>query len=164
MTEIYWNPNEGEPLEHENERTLEQRRHQRSESRQSQTFHALLDYVCRVGGIDEQMAERGLVSVLCVLEQRLIGHEPEHLEAQLPQKLRDLLVRCERHIYLRPRDIGREEFLALVGQDLGLAGAELEHLVRAVFQGVRAQVSEGEVNSVEAQLPHDLRDLWRATV
>jgi uncharacterized protein (DUF2267 family) len=134
---------------------------ERSESRRNQTFEAFLTYLRRVGSMSEELAEHSAVAVLCALERRILPEEARDLEAQLPAKLRDLLARCDKHAGMPKRALDREAFVGMVADELGRSPQEAEHLARAVFQAVRAQVSEGEAAQVEAQLPTDLRDLWR---
>jgi uncharacterized protein (DUF2267 family) len=111
------------------------------------------------------VAEQASVSVLCALEQRIFGEEARDLEAQLPQKLTELLHRCERHESgPPPRKFGRAEMLAMVGEDLSLEPEAVEPVIRAVLDAIRDQISEGEVEQVMKQLPADLRDLWRPAV
>jgi len=136
-------------------------REQRREARRSQTYKAFLDSLGTTGQMNEEDAERAAVSVLCVLEQRLFGQEAAHLEAQLPSKLRDLLVRCERHMGKPASKFGREDFIEMVSDDLGVDAFEAEKKIRAVFAAVREQVSEGEVEDLMGQLPADLRALWQ---
>jgi uncharacterized protein (DUF2267 family) len=132
----------------------------RRESRSSSTYKAFLKNLSDKGRMSEEIAEAAAVSVLCALEQRLVGGEASDLEAQLPLKLQNLLARCERHHGEVPAKFGREEFLAMVGEDLGMQSSEVEGVVRAVFAAVRDQISEGEADDVSAQLPKDLGALW----
>lgn len=144
---------------------LEVRRAQRRESRTSQTYAAFIKHLCERGGMSPSVAEQAAVSVLCAIEQRIFGEEARDFEAQLPQKLTALLVRCERHESgPPPRKFGREEMLRMVGEELSLAPEAVEPVIRAVLSALRDQVSEGEVEQVMKQLPHDLRDLWRPVV
>ncbi|WP_338263908.1 DUF2267 domain-containing protein [Corallococcus caeni] len=141
---------------------LDERRRMRHESRTSQTYKAFLKYLCDVGSFpDEQAAQEAAVSVLCVLEQRLFGEEDNDLEAQLPHKLRELLVRCDRHeAGPPPHKFGRDEMLAMVSTDLDVEPEDAEAIVRAVFSAVQAQISTGESDDISGELPPDLRDLW----
>ncbi len=139
----------------------ESRREQRSETRRNQTYKAFLANLGAIGSMNEEEAERAAVSVLCVLEQRLFGEEASHLEAQLPGKLRDLLIRCERHMGKPASKFGKDGFILMVSEELRVDGLEAERKIRAVFSAVRDQVSEGEIEDVIAQLPADLRELWR---
>ncbi len=146
------------------EQDLQARREQRRETRRNQTYKAFLGNLAVIGSMNEEEAERAAVSVLCVLEQRLFGEEAAHLEAQLPGKLQDLLVRCERHLGKPASKFGREGFIKMVSEDLGVDELEAERKIRAVFSAVRDQVSEGEIEDVIGQLPADLRELWQRTI
>jgi len=141
-------------------RQIEMLRRKRHESRASTTYKLFLRTLCDSLSLPEQLAERAAASVLCALEQRLTNSEGRHLEAQLPRKLTELLVRCERHERLRPRDIGRSEFLGMVAGDLGIRIDHAETIVRGVFQVLTLQVSPGQLQSVLSMLPADLRELW----
>jgi len=143
---------------------LETRREQRRETRRSQTYKAFLRNLAAIGSMNEEESERAAISVLCVLEQRLFGEEAAHLEAQLPAKLQELLVRCERHVGKPASKFGREGFIQMVSEDLGVDGIEAEKKIRAVFTAVREQVSEGEIEDVIGQLPADLRGLWQRAI
>jgi uncharacterized protein (DUF2267 family) len=144
---------------------LEVRRARRRESRTSQTYAAFIKHLCERGGMSPSVAEKAAISVLCAIEQRIFGEEAQDLEAQLPQKLLELLNRCERHESgPPPRKFGRAEMLLMVGEDLGLNPEAVEPVIRAVLAALRDQISEGEVEQVMRQLPHDLRDLWRPVV
>jgi uncharacterized protein (DUF2267 family) len=146
------------------EQELEARRQQRRETRRSQTYKAFLRNLMALGAMNEEEAEKAAVSVLCVLEQRLIGEEAAHLEAQLPGKLQELLVRCERHLGRPASKFGREDFIRMVGEDLEVDDFQAEKKIRAVFSAVREQVSEGEIEDVLGQLPADLRELWQRAI
>ncbi|WP_375765801.1 DUF2267 domain-containing protein [Archangium gephyra] len=143
---------------------LQTRREQRSETRRNQTYKAFLRNLMVLGSMNEEEAERAAVSVLCVLEQRLFGEEAAHLEAQLPGKLQDLLIRCERHLGKPASKFGKEGFIQMVSEDLDVDSLEAERKIRAVFTAVRDQVSEGEIEDVIGQLPADMRELWQRTI
>lgn len=160
-------PKEGKQQEQGQRATgvdFQARREQRSETRRNQTFKAFLKNLMVIGSLNEEEAERAAVSVLCVLEQRLFGEEAAHLEAQLPGKLQDLLLRCERHLGKPASKFGRDGFILMVSEDLGLDAFEAEKRIRAVFSAVREQVSEGEIEDVIGQLPSDMRDLWQRAI
>jgi uncharacterized protein (DUF2267 family) len=144
---------------------LEVRRARRHESRTSQTYAAFIKHLCERGGMSLSVAEQAAVSVLCAIEQRIFGEEAQDLEAQLPQKLTQLLHRCERHESgPPPNKFGRAEMLLMVGEELSLKPEAVEPVIRAVLAAIRDQVSDGEVEQVMRQLPSDLRDLWRPVV
>ena len=50
-----------------------------------------------------------------------------------------------------------------MAEDLRKDVSEVETIVRAVFQGLREHISEGEAQDVESNLPRELQDLWRRT-
>jgi uncharacterized protein (DUF2267 family) len=143
---------------------LQARREQRSETRRNQTYKAFLKNLCVIGSMNEEEAEKAAVSVLCVLEQRLFGEEAAHLEAQLPGKLKDLLIRCERHIGKPASKFGGDEFIRMVAEDLEVDTFETEKKIRAVLSALRDQVTEGEIEDVIGQLPSDLRELWQRAI
>src|SRR5689334_1056797 len=90
---------------------LEARRQMRRESRRSQTYKRFLRHLCDESGLSEADAEAAASSVLCAFEQRILQSEADHLNAQLPRKLQELLTRCERHDDLPPRKFGRGELV-----------------------------------------------------
>ncbi|MBI3184190.1 MAG: DUF2267 domain-containing protein [Myxococcales bacterium] len=139
---------------------LLERRRQRHESRTSSTYKDFLKELEREGPLTSELSERAATAVLCALEQRIIRDEAEHLEAQLPQRLRFLLQRCEKHEELLPREIDRESFLRLVGEHLGKSAEESEPIARAVLRVVSRRVTAGEIQDVLSQLPADMRALF----
>lgn len=143
----------------------DEQRMQRSRSRSAQTYALFLDKLCEVGRMSSDFAERAAVSVLCALEQRLTADEASDMEAQLPVRLQNLMVRCARHRgRSAPAKFGREDFLQMVADDLGMQPAEVEGVVRSVFATVREWISEGEVDDVIQQLPREFEELWHRPV
>jgi uncharacterized protein (DUF2267 family) len=140
-------------------RTPEQRA-QRSESRRSTSFMNFLKRLTQISGMSNEEAEKASVSVLCALEQRLTGDEVFDLESQLPAKLRDLLVRCERHEGKPPRKFGIDEFYDMVARDLSRSVTDIKPVVGNVIVALRDQISAGESEDVASQLPGDLAALW----
>jgi uncharacterized protein (DUF2267 family) len=133
-------------------------------ARREQTWVHFLKLLQARGGLARELAENAAVSVMCALEQHLAGGEVGNLEAQLPLRLRELLQRCPIHQGAPARRFGRDEFLQMVADELGVETDEAEHLSHVVFETVRDWLSEGEVDDVASQLPDDLRALWAATV
>lgn len=154
------NEREGQEQAGEQRKPNPDLRAQRSESRTTQTYTFFLRDLEAKANIGRERAEQAAQSVLCLLEQRLMDTEAKHLEAQLPQKVRDLLQRCPRHQGTAPRKFKLEQFLAMVAEDLDTTPNEAERLSRAVFTTVREHISEGESEDVMGQLPLDLRALW----
>jgi uncharacterized protein (DUF2267 family) len=143
---------------------LEQLRQMRHESRTSRTYTEFIKRLCERGGMSPHVAEQAAVSVLCAVEQRIFGEEARDMEAQLPQKLVQLLHRCERHEGPPPKKFGRAELLYMVGEDLRLKPEAVEPVIRAVFSALQDQISDGEAEQVVNQLPHHIRDLGRRAV
>jgi uncharacterized protein (DUF2267 family) len=142
--------------------SLEERRRMRHEARVSQTWKKFLRRI-EAYGLSEEQAEKAAVAVLCTLEERLVGNESEHLEAQLPLKLREMLHRCEMHEDIGGPDmrkIGRKEFLERISAHFTEEEGDAEHMARAVFGAVHDHIDKGEVRDVIDQLPADLKELW----
>lgn len=126
----------------------------RHESRAANTYHAFLKDLERIGEMPKELAERAAVAVLSVLERRIFPSGARHLEAQLPSKLRELL------IHLSQRRFGRAAFFQMVADELSMDPQKVEPIVRAVFRAVRIKISDGEAQDVAAELPKDLAELW----
>lgn len=141
----------------ERESTLHAERHA---SRAGSTYKAFLKDVQSLGGLDEQLAEKATVSVLCAVDRRITAEEARHLRAQLPSRLQELVQRCELHAGEKPEKFGREELFQAVAEDLGKGADEVEPIVRVVITALRAHVTEGEAEDVADQLPTDLKELW----
>jgi uncharacterized protein (DUF2267 family) len=140
------------------------RSEKRHESHLSTTYAAFIRHLCEVGKLETEVAECAAVSVVNALLHRIQPGEADNLRAQLPRKLLEFLPK-ERQAAPGPRAFGkkREDFLRVVAEDLRKDISEVEPLVRAVFQGLREHISEGEAEDVESNLPPDLQDLWRRT-
>jgi uncharacterized protein (DUF2267 family) len=143
-------------MANETREPISERAEQRHESRASSTYKAFLKDLCALGGFDEQFAERAAVSVLSKLQERIYSQEAEDLEAQLPLKLRELLQQTRRHEGKPEAKFGKDEFIEMIGDDLGKSPDEAEAIVRTVFATVRSGISEGEANDVADQLPQEL--------
>jgi uncharacterized protein (DUF2267 family) len=133
-------------------------RGRRHEAKQTQTYSLFLKDLCERSGLPRERAERALVSVLCVLEQRLI--EVDDLRAQLPVKLQEALQACTPRPEQPLGKFGLDEFLQKVAEDLGGDPALAVSVTRAVLATVRAHLSEGEAEQMGHELPADLRALW----
>jgi uncharacterized protein (DUF2267 family) len=136
---------------------LRARRHQ---AKQTQTYSLFLKDLCERSGLPRERAEKALVSVLCVLEQRLLHGEVDDLRAHLPTKLQEALQACTPRPEQPPGKVGLDEFLQKVAEDLGGDQALALSVTRAVLGTVRAHISEGEAEQVGHELPADLRALW----
>lgn len=128
--------------------------------RRDQTFSRLVRALCHRSGMDEELAERGLVSVVGELRLRLTPAEVADLDAQLPSRLVDFLPVDERAPGERPEKFHAEELFIRVAHDLSLAPEEAVPIVHFVFSVVREHISRGEAEDVGAQLPTDIAYLW----
>ncbi|AKU90091.1 DUF2267 domain-containing protein [Vulgatibacter incomptus] len=137
-----------------------ERRHERHESRTGSTYKAFLKDLCEIGKFDMEMAECAAVSVLCAFERRVFGEEARDLEAQLPLKLRELLVSCNIHAGKPSEKYGKDELFQIVAADLKKPVDQVEPIIRAVVAAVRNQISEGEFEDFSNMLPGDLKELW----
>ena len=139
------------------------RSEKRHQSHLGRSYAAFIKHLAEVGKLEAGVVECAAVSVINALLHRIQPTEAKDLTAQLPRKLVEFLPKEGQQ---PGRDYGRsrEDFLRVVGEDLRKEDAsEVEGLVRAVFQGLREHISEGEAEDVESNLPPDLQDLWRRT-
>jgi uncharacterized protein (DUF2267 family) len=97
--------------------------------------------------------------VLRALRDRLTPEEGRQAVAQLPRELKALW---------RPDDapglpakMHRRQFVDRVQREAGLPSRRrAEILVDAVFGALKEQISRGEADDIEAQLPTDLKGVW----
>jgi uncharacterized protein (DUF2267 family) len=116
-----------------------------------------------VGKLEPGLAECAAVSVINALLHRIQPGEAKDLQAQLPRKLLDMLPKQDAQQPARVLGKSRDDFLQMVAEDLRKDVSEVETIVRAVFQGLREHISEGEAQDVESNLSRELQDLWRRT-
>src|SRR5262245_10936600 len=131
----------------------EEMRQMRHASHVATTYAAFLKDLGRIGNISGEDAQKAAVVVLHVLEQRIARSLGRHLEAQLPFKLQELLAEAERAEGAEFSRFGRRRLLQMVANQLGKSPAEVEPVVRAVFQAVRIHITDGEAQNVAAGLP-----------
>ena len=125
------------------------------------TYHRFIEEVQQIAKVDRPVAEAAALSVLFVLEQRMVIDEVIDFESQLPSRLRDRLeVRRLRERWMQLR-FDRAEFIERVADDLGVLGKQAERLVSAVFRAVSLHVSPGEINDIASSLPESLALLLR---
>jgi uncharacterized protein (DUF2267 family) len=97
--------------------------------------------------------------VLRALRDRLTPEEGRQAVAQLPRELKTLW-RPEAAPD-RPVKMHQREFLDRVRREAGLPSRRrAEMVVDAVFAEIKAQLSPGEVEDIQAQLPTDLKRVW----
>ena len=109
--------------------------------------------------VDE--ARRATAAVLHALRDRLTPREAEQAAAQLPQELKDLW-RAGSPTGWPPIKMHRREFLERVKSEGDLADLRTaERVIDAVFAALKEQLSDGESDDILAQLPEDLKRVWR---
>jgi uncharacterized protein (DUF2267 family) len=113
------------------------------------------------GRADLDDAGRATAAVFQALRDRLTSDEAAQVAAQLPAELKDLW-RAGDVAGRRPLKMDREAFYERIQREL--AGATRRHaraVVKAVFAALQDQLSAGEADDVLAQLPQDLKSVWR---
>lgn len=124
-------------------------------------FRAFLDALAHEGLPRRTEAARATEAVACALAQRLREPDFDALRELLPEPFRGRLSACERHRAEPPRALSRaEDFLGVVGEDLGVGPDEAESAARAVFHALRLQLPEPAEEEVARRLPEDLLPLW----
>jgi uncharacterized protein (DUF2267 family) len=110
---------------------------------------------------DRDLVTHATASILRALRDRLTFGEAQQLAAQLPAELRMEWKRGQACVR-QPVKMHLDEFLERVMTEVGLPSPrEAEWMVRAVFAPLKEQISPGEADDVLAQLPTDLKALWR---
>ena len=119
----------------------------------------------RAGMSSNEDTKRGVEAVLDTLKARISYEAGDNVAAQLPKDLKDmwessLLQRLQRSFGgVEHMDLGA--FLARVAQKASLNDVQAaETLTFAVFATIREQVTPGAAESIEHQLPQDIRDMW----
>jgi uncharacterized protein (DUF2267 family) len=105
-------------------------------------------------------SRQATAAVLRALRDRLSPDEGEQAVAQLPRELKALW-RGGDPRPAHPLKLHRREFVERVRREAGLRSARrAEIVVDAVFAELKAQLSPGEAEDIEAQLPRDLKIVW----
>jgi uncharacterized protein (DUF2267 family) len=104
------------------------------------------------------LAERCTGGVLKTLHRRIATEQARHIEAHLPQDLKDIwdegfgFQRMDKH-----------EFLEAVRQECGFRNTdEAYYATRAVFAALKLAIPPKDVRDTAAVLPEDLREIWLA--
>jgi len=149
--------------QHEKPATSRQKaREMHHEGHLETTYKTFINALCLPGDLEQDDAQRAAVAVLCTLETRIQPEESQDLEAQLPRKLQSLLTHCRQGKQAAPQRFDRQDFIARVASELEVSHAQAESLSRRVFATLRDQISDGEAQDVEGQLPADIAELWRS--
>ncbi|MBI1847849.1 MAG: DUF2267 domain-containing protein [Candidatus Rokubacteria bacterium] len=113
-------------------------------------------------GRDVGDGRRATAAVLCALRDRLTPEEAEQAAAQLPAELKAVWRTGERRDR-RPAKMRRDAFLERVRTEAQLeTPRQARAATVAVFAALKDQLSTGEADDILAQLPKDLKDVWRA--
>lgn len=131
------------------------------------TKKELVSRVMTLPGVETQEdAEHVVTAVFMTLRDRLTPEEADDVWAQLPTSWKEMWDTGSWWEKLgarmqRMNKLNREEFVLRVQNQLkDLTPAD--DAIRIVFHALKEQVSPGEVSDVSAQLPEDLRTLWKA--
>lgn len=111
-------------------------------------------------GRRREEVKRGTAAVFHALRDRLTPEESAQLAAQLPQPLK-MVWSAGSQPGRRPVKLHRSEFYARVMREAQLASTrEGRWMTLAVFAALKQQLSPGEAEDVQAQLPKDLKAVW----
>ena len=112
------------------------------------------------GQTNREAVKRGVAAVLGALRDRLTPEESRQAAAQLPRELKAVWLDGE-VAGRKPVKMHRREFYKRVKKDAGLRSIDEARLfVIAVFAALKEQLSPGEVEDVQSQLPRDLKEIW----
>lgn len=112
-----------------------------------------------LGGEDRHAAYLALRATLHMLRDRLTVEEVAQLGAQLPMLVRGFYYEGWDPTDKPVRERSFDGFLAGIAMELP-NDLDPEHAARAVFAGLAARVSEGEIADVLHLLPTSIRTLW----
>lgn len=112
------------------------------------------------GQTNRAAVKQGVAAVLGALRDRLTPEESRQAAAQLPRDLKVVWLAGEIP-GRKPVKMHRQGFYERVKRDAGLKSIkEARFLVIAVFAALKEQLSPGEVEDVQSQLPKDLKEIW----
>lgn len=113
-------------------------------------------------GLDSvEEGRRATAAVLHALRDRLSADEGRQAVAQLPRELKALWAPAARPP--RPARMRKQTFYNRVAAEARLRSMrEARAVTTAVFAALKEQLSPGEADDIEAQLPKDLKALWEA--
>ena len=135
----------------------------RSASRPGLSSAAYLTALTEEGGLEPALAECAAVSVLNALLRHLELDDNLEPQGHLMSKLLEFLPAHEAAKDTPAPIEDQEALISVVARELLLEPAQVEPLVRTLFQNLREFLSEGECHEVERSLSWDLQHLWRRT-
>jgi CBS domain-containing protein/uncharacterized protein (DUF2267 family) len=137
---------------------LRSRARRRREARAENTYNRLLGTVERQTGFDSRdQAEQALRLVLSNVCRRLTPGEAQHLVAQLPSKL---AITLDRPYEGPDKSITTESIMDELRHKLHLIPDHAADILYAVCDVIADSVSAGEIESVRAELPSAMKDLF----
>jgi uncharacterized protein (DUF2267 family) len=112
------------------------------------------------GQPNRDAVKAGTAAVFHALRDRLTPEEADQAVAQLPGDLK--VVWQEGEVPGRkPIKLHRKDFYERVKREAGLKSIrEARFLTIGVFAALKAQLSPGEADDIQAQLPRDLKEVW----
>lgn len=116
------------------------------------------------GLAERDEAEKVTKSVLTTLRKRITPEEAKHVEAQLPEGLKELwhgsVLSGLAHKLTGPDSLSAHEFMEHVAKELNVSDERAAELTRHVFHLLKEQITEGQAKHVEDQLPKNLKVVW----
>lgn len=126
----------------------------------TETFYRRV--MLEAGRADLEDAKRVTAVVFHALRDRLTRDEAEQVAAQLPAELKTLW-RIGEVAWREPLKMDRDEFYERVRKEAELASdKEARAVTRAAFAALQDQLSPGETDDILAQLPTDLKAVWKS--
>jgi uncharacterized protein (DUF2267 family) len=111
---------------------------------------------------DHHHAYVALRAVLHALRDRLSVEHVADLSAQLPMLVRGFYYEGWHPAGKPVKDRKADDFFDHVSEELrGVPDADLRQVTRAVFGLLKQHVTQGQIESVIATLPHELKALWK---
>ena len=110
-----------------------------------------IDEVAHELGCETAEAEKLAVAVVATLEERLPVDEVQDLEAELPQRVRELVAQLDRVLDLPGMDAS--VFYARVAQRSKMTHEDAERTVAAVMKALRAHLSPREARRIATLAP-----------
>ncbi|MEN6520409.1 MAG: DUF2267 domain-containing protein [Armatimonadota bacterium] len=133
-----------------------------------QTDEFLKKVRLRAGLEDNERARQAIDAVFGALRARISHAGGDNAAEQLPKEIRELWESgLAEHVTRSFTGVDRmalNEFLGRVQSRARLANADhAEAVVRAVFMTMKEQLTRGAQQSIEHQLPDDIRVLWQTS-
>ena len=125
-----------------------------------QTNEWLNSVAGKLGQDDKRLAYHALRATLQTLRDRMLVENAVEFGAQLPMLVRGFYFEGWNSSHNPVKDRTKEDFLAHVEKRYHEKDADMETLVRAVFETVNEKMTPGQVTQTREMLNLELRDLW----